>query len=127
MRISRNTISRQASIGTANVLTALPSTPRPKGFSADLPLRVIAVFREPLRVEHTEYRSRRPRLVGSRGRGDAAAATRSVCGDGTRRRFDADGPRRRRDDDVDGPRRGRGRDVNIPRRRDAAAATRIVL
>lgn len=55
VRITRNKISRQASIGTATVLKQMPSTPRPAGFSLELPTRVVAVFREPNRVEHTEY------------------------------------------------------------------------
>ena len=55
VRITRNKISRQASIGTATVLKQMPSTPRPAGFSLELPTRVVAVFREPLRSEHTEY------------------------------------------------------------------------
>ena len=55
VRITRNKISRQASIGTATVLKQMPTTPRPAGFSLELPTRVVAVFREPLRSEHTEY------------------------------------------------------------------------
>ena len=53
IRVTKEKISRQASIGTARVLHTLPATPRAGGM--DLLLRVVAVFREPLRSEHTEY------------------------------------------------------------------------
>ena len=54
VRITRNKISRQASIGTATVLKQMPSTLDPRVL-LELPTRVVAVFREPLRSEHTEY------------------------------------------------------------------------
>ncbi|KAJ8614569.1 hypothetical protein CTAYLR_004080 [Chrysophaeum taylorii] len=59
VRVSRDKMSRTASVGTANVLRELPR--RASSFAGDrqavaqLAQRVMDVFREPLRAEHTAY------------------------------------------------------------------------